>query len=515
MTKVELFELIRQEHMVHGKSIRHLSKELGIHRRMVRQAVNSAIPPPRKMPVREPTVLTTSLRGIVDSWLFADQEAPRKQRHTARKIFRRLMDEHAYRGSELTVSRYVRHKRREAGYVGEAFVPQFHAPGEEGEVDWYEAYVDFPSGREKVYFFQMRSCFSGDEFHMAFPRPTQQAFFEGHAGAFSYFDGVFKSLRYDNLSSAVKKILKGRRREESERFVALRSHYLFGSFFCRPGKEGAHEKGGVEGAVGRFRRNHLVPVPRVTDIDELNRYLLSRAVADRKRRIAGKDATVDEDRGTEASWLLKLPSAAFPTEEVTGGRVDAKGLVNIKTNRYSVPIRLMGRTVEVRRHARRVEMLCNGRVVARHERLQGRFGIKVCLDHYLELLLAKPGALKGSLPLHQARAAGAFPPLYDRLWKMLIERYGQTEGTRHLIEVLMLLRHAPQEDVHASIEQALSVGLADAYAIAVVLRHTRADEEVAPAPLADLGALSVYERPVGDVKSYDALLCCVVSTEVH
>jgi transposase len=515
VTKVELFELIRHEHILHGKSIRHLSQDLGIHRRMVRQALCSAIPPPRKRPVREPTVLTSRLRGIIDSWLFADREAPRKQRHTARRIHRRLQEEHAYPGSELTVSRYVRRRRREIGDVGEAFVLQIHAPGEEAEVDWYEASVDFPSGRENVQFFQMRSCFSGDEFHMAFPRPTQQAFFEGHVGAFSSFGGVFRTIRYDNLSSAVKKILSGRRREESDRFVTLRSHYLFTASFCRPGREGAHEKGGVEGAVGRFRRNHLVPVPRVADFDELNGYLLSRAVADRKRRIAGKADTVEEDRQKEAAHLRALPATPFPTAEVAGGRVDAKGLVHVKTNRYSVPIRLAGRTVEVRRHARRVELLCNGRVVARHERLLGRFGIRVSLDHYLELLMIKPGAFQGSLVLHQARAAGAFPPLYDRLLERLNERYGQTEGTRHLIEVLMLLRQAPREEVHASVEQALSLGLADAYAIAVILRHRRMGEEVAPGPLADLGALAVYERPAGDVRHYDALLAGVVSTEVH
>ena len=256
----------------------------------------------------------------------------------------------------------------------------------------------------------MRSCYSADEFHMAFPRKTQQAFLEGHAAAFGYFNGVFRQIRYDNLASAVKKILSGRRREESDRFVALRSHYLFASFFCRPGKEGAHEKGGVEGGVGRFRRNHLVPVPSFRDFDELNRYLFSRCIADRSRTIPGKVKTVEEDRQDEVSLLSLLPQLAFPTAEVGGGRVDAKGLVNIKTNRYSVPIGLTGRNVEVRRHARTVEMVHGGRLVAAHDRIFERFGIQVTLDHYLDLLRLKPGAFKGSLPLSQAKAAGTFPP---------------------------------------------------------------------------------------------------------
>ena len=515
MTKVELFELIRQQHFLHGKSIRSLSKELQIHRRMIRQAIGSAIPPSRKIYVRTPTVLIPALQHVIDGWLVADRDAPRKQRHTAHRIYMRLLEEHAFRGAEVTVRRYVRLRRREMGMVGEAFVPQVHVIGDEGEVDWYDAFVDFPSGRQGVGFFQMRSCYSGDEFHMAFPRKTQQAFLEGHAAAFSYFDGIFHQVRYDNLASAVKKILSGRRREESDRFVALRSHYLFASSFCRPGKEGAHEKGGVEGGVGRFRRNHLVPVPSFRDFDELNRYLFSCAVADRNRTIPGKVRTVEEDRRDEISHLSPLPEAPFPTAEVGGGRVDAKGLVNIKTNRYSVPIGLTGRTVEVRRHARTVEMIHGGRLVAAHERIFDRFGIKVTLDHYLDLLRRKPGAFKGSLPLSQAKVAGNFPPLYDRLWEALTQRYGETEGTRQLVEVLLLHRQAPRAQVEAAVTEALRLGCCDAGAIAVLVRHQIADDDAPAPPLTDLGSLSIYERPAGDVANYNALLSPVCMQGVH
>ena len=515
MTKVELFELIRQQYFHHGKSIRALSNEYGIHRRMIRQAISSALPPPRKGSSRVPVVLTHALRGVIDGWLATDRDAPRKQRHTARRIYVRLREEHAFPGAEVTVRRYVRLHRREMGMVGKAFVPQVHAICEEGEVDWYDAFVDFPSGRQGVGIFQMRSCYSGDEFHMAFPRKTQQAFLEGHAAAFSYFAGIFHQVRYDNLASAVKKILSGRRREESDRFVALRSYYLFSSFFCRPGKEGAHEKGGVEGGVGRFRRNHLVPVPFFSDFDELNRYLLSRCIADRNRTIAGKVKTVEEDRQDEAARLSPLPSLPFPTAEVGSGRVDAKGLVNIKTNRYSVPIGLTGRTVEVRRHARTVEMIHGGRLVAAHERIFERFGIQVTLDHYLDLLRRKPGAFKGSLPLSQARDAGTFPPLYDHLWEALNQRYGETDGTKQLLEVLLLHRQAPQAHVEAAVTEALRLGCCDAGAIAVLVRHQIADEDAPAPPLTDLGSLSVYERPAGDVVHYNALLSPLGMSGVH
>ena len=126
-------------------------------------------------------------------------------------------------------------------------------------MDWYEAYADIGGEREKAYVFCMRSMASGGAFHCAFPHSSQQAFLEAHELGFAYFLGVFKTLRYDNLKSAVKKILRGHRREETIRFIAFRSHWGFQSEFCTPGE--GHEKGGVEGEGGYFRRNHMVPVP--------------------------------------------------------------------------------------------------------------------------------------------------------------------------------------------------------------------------------------------------------------
>jgi len=210
-----------------------------------------------------------------------------------------------------------------------------------------------------------------------------------------------------------------------------------------------------------------------------------------------------------------LPETPFSTAEVGSGRVDAKGLVNIKTNRYSVPIGLTGRTVEVRRHARTVEMIHGGRLVAAHERIFERFGIRVTLDHYLDLLRRKPGAFKGSLPLFQAKAAGTFPPLYDRLWEVLKQRYGETEGTKQLVEVLLLHRQAPRAQVEAAVVDALRLGCCDAGAIAVLLRHQIAEEEAPAPPLTDLGSLSVYDRPAGDVAHYNALLSPLGMSAVH
>ena len=146
---------------------------------------------------------------------------------------------------------YVRRRRRELGEpVDEVFVPQVHEPGVEAEVDWGEAVVEIAGQRRTVYLFLMRACYSGAAFVIAFERQTQQAFLEAHVEAFRFFGGIFAPIRYDNLRAAVKQVLRGRRRVEQDRFVALRSHYLYESVFTRAGREGAHEKGGVEGEVG-------------------------------------------------------------------------------------------------------------------------------------------------------------------------------------------------------------------------------------------------------------------------
>lgn len=514
MTKVEQFEAIRRDVLLHGKSRRAVARELGVHRRAVRQALADAVPPPRKAPDRERPTLTSAMRGQIDEWLKADRDAPRKQRHTARRIFQRLEKELGFEGAESTVRAYVGERRRVLGLKGEAFVPLTHTPGVEAEVDWYEADVDFPWGRERAQFFQMRACFSGREFNIAFPRQTQQAFLEAHVAAFAWFGGVFERIRYDNLGSAVQKVLRGRRRVETDRFIALRSHYLFESEFCRPGKVGAHEKGGVEGGVGRFRRTHLVPVPAAEDYAALNRALREACGRDDLRRREGHRATLIEDWARETPALRPLPKMPFETAHIGTALVDAKGCVRISTNRYSVPIRLVERRVEYRLRALEIELVHDGRVVARHPRLQGSHDIRVALDHYLELLWLKPGALSRSLPLHQSRDRGEWPEAYDRLWKGLRERFDESEAARQMLTVLMLHREHLADEVLVAVELGLERGCVDAGAISVLVRQLGVVDEIPP-PLSDLGELARYERPVTDLACYDALLTRPTGLMVH
>lgn len=394
-SRVELFEQIRRDRRADPSvSVRELARSHGVHRRTVRQAIASAVPPPRQAyPARARPALDP-WREVIDGWLIADQDAPRKQRHTARRVWQRLVAEHGATVAEVTVSRYVASRRVELGLVDrEVFVPQVHAPGAEAEVDFGEFETVIAGTSVKVWMFVMRLSHSGRAFHVAYGTQAQEAFLQGHVEAFAHFGGVPARVRYDNLKPAVTRVLKGRDRAESDRFIALRSHYGFDSFFCIPGKQGAHEKGGVEGEIGRFRRRHLVPTPTVASLAELNERVAAGDVTDDARVITGHHATVGVEFAAEQPTLLPLPSERFDPGVVEQRRVDHRSRVSIRQNHYSVPARYVGRRLMVRFTATTVTVFDGPKVVAVHERATGRYHEVLSLDHYLEVLTRKPGAL--------------------------------------------------------------------------------------------------------------------------
>lgn len=504
-SRVELFERIRRDREREGLSIRELARRHGVHRRAVRQALASALPPPRKRPERRSAPKLGPYRPLIDEWLRADREAPRKQRHTAKRIWQRLLDEFGAEVAETTVREYVRRRLRELGEPPEeAFVPQVYEPGEEAEVDWGEAVIEIAGQPRTVQVFLMRACYSGATFVTAFERQTQQAFLEAHVEAFTFFGGVFQTIRYDNLRSAVKQVLRGRRRVEQDRFVALRSHYLYESAFTRLGRQGAHEKGGVEGELGRFRRSHLVPVPKVAALAELNRLLEDACLDDFGRTIRGRQETVGEAFRVEARALRQPPFEDFDASERTTPRVDQKALVTIRQNRYSVPVSLVGRRVQAQIGAREIVVWHEHRPLARHPRLYGRYQTSAWLDHYLELLRVKPGALKGSLPLRQERERGAWPGYFDELWQGIEGRYGASEAARQMVDVLLLVREHGPERVELAVKGALAAGALDGRAVALLCRRR---ERSTPEPLADLPERlrALAARPAPSTAEYDEL----------
>ena len=507
-SRVEQFEQIRRDRDREGLSIHALAKRHGVHRRAVRQALESPVPPAKRSPVSRPAPKLGAYRALIDAWLEADRDAPRKQRHTAKRIYQRLVDEHAADVGQTTVRDYVRARKRLMGWpVGEVHVPQVHAPGAGAEVDWGQAIVELAGVPTTVHLFVMRASFSGAAFCQASLVETQLAFLELHAQAFGWFGGVFANVRFDNLKSAVKKVLKGRRRVESDRFVAMRSHYLFASGFTTPGIEGAHEKGGVEGEVGRFRRNHLVPVPSFADLAALNMWLLSCCEQDLGRRIVGRRVTVGEAWAQERPLLQGLPAERFDATEIATPRVDTKSLVTVRQNRYSVPVALAGLKVHARIGAREITLSHAGKVVAVHERLHGKFGTSAKLDHYLELLERKPGGLEHSLALSQLREGGDWPAVLDEFWAALTGRYGRSEAARQMVDVLMLCREDGAEPIALAVAGALAAGAIDGRAVALLARRAQAPNATSPRPLTGLEPrLAKHERPAPDLSDYDQLL---------
>ncbi|MBZ9644825.1 hypothetical protein [Streptomyces sp. PSKA30] len=301
-------------------------------------------------------------------------------------------------------------------------------------------------------------------------------------------------------------------------------------FYCRPGIEGAHEKGGVEGQIGYFRRNHFVPVPEVDSLAKLNAMVDQWDLADEGRRLRSRTRTIGEYFAAEQHLLKPLPTEPFETGRWFSLRGNRFGQISVRGNSYSVPVRFIGLQLRVLLHANDLIVFDGRSEVTRHERLGGVHGSRLVLDHYLEALLRKPGDFPGSTALEQARSAGRFTPVRDKWWSAAKAAHGEAAGTRALIEVLLLARHMEHEQVVAGLAAAYRAGALTADAVALEARKL-AESDGEPAPpartvtkpvtvsqedgptasvtfLADwkLSHLPPDDRPLPSVAHYDQLL---------
>ena len=300
-------ERIRRAYFVEGKSMRQIEREMHHGYWTIRKALESAAPQPYTLSKPRPAPKLGPYKEKLDKLLEKERNLPRKQRYTTHKLYE-LMTAEGYDGSESHLRRYVGRKRRELKRPP-LFIPLQFAPGQDAQVDWGEAVVIMNQEKVAVQLFVMRLCYSRRTFVMAFPNQKQEAFFSAHMAAFHFFGGVPHTITYDNLKTAVRRIVKGRNRQEQDRFITFRSHYLFASRFCTPGK--GHEKGGVEHGVKYVRQNYLVPLPEVGDYAELNGWLRERCLQDDQRQVSRQPQSIGTMWAEEQPSLQPLPATDF------------------------------------------------------------------------------------------------------------------------------------------------------------------------------------------------------------
>ena len=351
---MDQYEFIRTAQRVYGMNISELARTTGHSRNTVKKALRGE-PWGYKERQHQPFPSLGPYLEIIDGWLKADKDQQKKQRHTARRIYNRLVLEQSYKGCESTVRNYVRMAKIVLGIsTPQVFIPCDPEAGCEAEVDWGTAEAVIAGERLRLKFFCMRSKYSGKHFVRFYPCERQQAFFDAHIHAFEFFGGVFPVLIYDNLTSAVRKVLQGRNRIEQEAFGQFRAYYSFEARFCNPGE--GHEKGGVEGLVGFARRNYMVPVPEAESLEELSEKVLGQCVVYGDHKMSGRERTVSVLFEEEKHQLLPLTHIAFSNIQTHNGRVDKYATVMVDKNHYSVPSHYAGFTLRVLRHVELVEI---------------------------------------------------------------------------------------------------------------------------------------------------------------
>ncbi len=484
MIKVNKIEQIRRAYYVEGKSMRQIEREDHHSYRTIKKALESAegssysLTEPREAPV------LGQYKARIKELLEQNDKLPGKHRLTGHGIYKQVWDD-GYRGSESGVLVYLWHLRQAKRPV-KVFMPLEFEPGQDAQVDWGEAEVVLRGQQVTVQLFIMRLCYSRKLFVMAFPSQKQECFLAGHVVAFDYFGGLPQRLTYDNLKAAVKKILLGHERQEQDRFIVFRSHYLFESHYCTPGA--GHEKGRVEDGVGYTRRNFMTPLLQADNFDELNEQLRQACREDDQRRVDRQPQTIGEAWQQELPQLRPLPASAFDCCREVIARLNGYSQVEVETNRYSVPTDRAAPSLRVKLYPFEVKIyrLDEKEALAVHPRCYGQQQDILQPLHYLPLLVQRPGAFNHAKPLRQWRAS--WPAVYERLLAELQQQQSGGPGVRQFIRVLQLHQQYPADLIEQAVTQALQYHCPHADGVELCLRQLLPSE---PAPV----SLDVSHNP--------------------
>lgn len=461
---MNLWTEVRRYVLVDKHSKRSACKRFGIHWKTLEKMLDHPAPPGYRKRGEPRAKKIDKVLPVLHAMLEADRRAPSKQRHTARRLYERLRDEHGFDGGQTVVKDAVRHWKN---VHRETYVPLSHPPGE-AQVDFGEAVVDLNGERVKVCLFVMSLPYSDAVFVRAYPRECTESFQDGHVRAFTFFGGVPLRISYDNTKIAVKRIVGAHERELTDAFLRLQSHYLFEAHFCRVRR--ANEKGHVENLVGYGRRNFLTPVPSVRSLTELNDRLASCCRAEFDRQLRGKAGTKGQRLAEEQPRLLALPDEAFEARRVASVCANSLSLVRFDRNDYSVPVAWAHHPLTVVGGIETVRVLAGEEVIAEHSRDWDRETVRYDPVHYLALLERRPGALDFARPLEH----WDLPPCLGVLRRRLEAQWTHRgEGTRLFIGVLRLLEHATVTELRRAVQRALELGTHTPDAVKVILEGQR------------------------------------------
>jgi len=501
MITVQDREEIRKAYFNENKSIRQIARELHRSPKTIKKALVSAEAGTYTLSKSRAAPVLGAYKVEIERLLEENEKLPRKQRYTIHKIYQAIVGQ-GYAGSESSVRSYVAKKRKEKRRPP-VFLPLEFDPGSDAQVDWGEAYVDIAGERVKVQIFVMRLNYSRRMFVKAYPRQSQVAFFDGHVSSFQYFEGVPWRIAYDNLKAAVLKVLEGKNRQEQDRFVVFRSHYLYESHFCTPGK--GHEKGGVEHGVGFSRRNFMVPIPKVASYEELNQHLLAACLADDRRRVDGQELTIGEAWEKEKPLLRALPAKDFPCCITKPVSLKPYSQVEFETNRYSVPANRVQRKLVLKAYPFQIEILHDAEVLARHERSYDHKQEIFDPLHYLPLLEQRPGAFEHAKPIRRWREK--WPPIYEQLLAHLRTVHENGNAVRDFVKVLELHQEYPADQIELAIQQALTYGCGHADGVKLCLHQIQ--NPTVSVPELDLSKhpelVGIGAQPL-DLQCYEQLL---------
>jgi transposase len=495
MLVLETIGKIRRAYFVQKKPIKVICRELGLSRKVVRKVLRSEATEFHYARARQPQPKLGPWRADLDRLLAENEAKQARERLTLIRIFETLR-ELGYDGGYDAVRRYAKAWRQERGTaLAQAYVPLSFAPGEAYQFDWSHEVVVLNGTTVTVKVAHARLCHSRMLFVRAYPRETQEMVFDAHDRAFAFFKGACTRGIYDNMKTAVDAILVGKERTYNRRFLQMCAHYLVEPVACTPAS--GWEKGQVENQVGLVRERFFTPRLRFKSYDELNAWLLDQCIAYAKahRHPEDRDRTIWEAFEAERPSLVRH-AGRFDGFHALPASVSKTCLVRFDNNRYSVVASAVGRPVEIRAYADRIELRQDGKVVGLHDRRFGREQTVFDPWHYIPVLAKKPGALRNGAPFKD----WVLPANLERVRRKLASA---DDGDRQMVEILTAVLSDGLVAVEAACAEALAQGVHSAAVILNILARRR--QPAAPVTIMTPDALKLKDAPVADCARYDKL----------